>query len=163
MAEESVQVDPLDEKREYMIMGCMAQFEDLAPSIAGKEDQLLKAPDWKADTALRGAFTQNVQSIYSGQVDAGEACRMLAEELAPFVDGPALATVLRASSGEVTNADNLYGEIVDSFVIRAMDDLARGLLALALGRPKDFPATCETYRHLLEREVPKAKALIAGA
>jgi hypothetical protein len=60
----------------------------------------------------------------------------------------------------VGDADNFYGELVDHFAIRAMDDLARALLALTLNRPDDVPATCASYRALLEKNLPKAKKIL---
>lgn len=153
---------PLDEGMSMLVVGTLAQLEEVIADVRKNADVYLKSPTWKPSHGLRGPFTESVQSIYSGAIDAKEACRMLGGELAPFVDGPALATTLASVTKEVTDADNLYGEIVDSFVIRAMNDLGRGVLALALDRPQDFPATCETFRALLEGEVPNVKKLLAG-
>jgi hypothetical protein len=140
--------------------GAIAQLGEVIDDAKDDPNAYLRAPKWKPSYVLRGLFTESVQSIYSGAIDAKEACRMLGEELAPFVDGAALAMVLRACADEVKDADDLYGEIVDHFAIRAVDDLARGLLALALDRPNEVPATCARYRSLLERNLPQARELL---
>lgn len=51
-------------------------------------------------------------------------------------------------------------DLVDPFAIRAVDDLARALLALALGRPEAVPATCAGTAHLLGPWVARAKAAL---
>lgn len=134
---------------EILVEGALAQLEEVLGD--GKPEKLLAEP--KRTKGLRGAFTQTVQSVFGGP-EPDEARRLLREELAPFVDGPALALAL------ATIGDDVHGDLVDQFAIRAIDDLARALLALALDRPDDVPATCAPYRDELAERADSVKALL---
>ncbi len=135
-------------------------FEETLDGVEGDPAKLLAAPKLKASTGMRGLFTESVQSIYAGAIDKKEATRMIEQELAPFVDGPALAIALRNTAPDDNHS--WLGDLVDQFVIRAIDDLALALLALALDRPDDVPATCDSFASTLGRRVDAARALLDG-
>ena len=120
---------------EILVEGALAQIEEVAGTA--KPAKLLAEP--KRKKGLRGNFTETVQSVFGGS-ELGEARRLLSKELAPFVDGPALGLAL----AEV--GDDVPSDLVDQFAIKAIDDLARALVALALDRPGDVPATCIGFR-----------------
>lgn len=144
-----------------LMEGVLAQIDEVSGDIADDPKRMLAPPRYKKATGLRGNFTQTVQSIFSGGIDAKEARRMLGAELAPFVDGPCLAIALEQAARESKTADELQVELCDAFVIRAIDELARGLVAMALGRPKDVPETCRPHSALLTKHAAAAKDLIA--
>jgi len=58
--------------------------------------------------------------------------------------------------------DGFFGALLDEFAIRAMDDMARAMLALALDRPGDVPATCAKLVPMLASRVDAVKELLAG-
>jgi hypothetical protein len=107
----------------------------------------------KPKNGLRGRFTETVQSIFGGNEPA-ELRRLLREELAPFVDGPALSLALTQVK------DDVYGDLVDQFAIRAIDHLARALVALALDRPTDVPATCMPLEKALKSYVEQTREIL---
>ena len=81
----------------------------------------------------------DVQSIYDGAIDAKEAQRMLRGELAPFAR---------------------RDRDVDKVARRAIDELCRGMVALALGREKDVPASCKALGKPLARYAAVVKAML---
>ena len=92
---------------------------------------------------------------------------MMDEELATFVDGRALAMALRyvmrgGPKKVFADPDGFFGALLDEFAIRAMDDMARAMLALALDRPGDVPATCAKLVPMLASRVDAVKELLAG-
>jgi hypothetical protein len=97
----------------------------------------------KPKNGLRGRFTETVQSIFGGNEPA-ELRRLLREELAPFVDGPALSLALTQVK------DDVYGDLVDQFAI----------LALALDRPTDVPATCMPLEKALKSYVEQTREIL---
>ncbi|MFO0595415.1 MAG: hypothetical protein U0228_08930 [Myxococcaceae bacterium] len=111
----------------------------------------------KRQYGLRGEFTESVQSVIDGVlggVERKELLRMLGAELAPFVDGPSLSRVLAHEKEGGLEA------IADQFALRAVDDLCRALLALAVDQPERVPATCAGFVDGLGKFVPKAKQLL---
>jgi hypothetical protein len=143
-----------------ILEGALAQIEESVDDLQAKPGPFLRAPTHTK--SLRGAFTETVQGIFGGAVDASEARRLLREDLAPFVDGRALAVALLAAQGKqkTLQADDFLGELVDQFAIRAVDDVARALVALALGRAADVPATCASLATALAPHVAKVKKLL---
>lgn len=148
------------EMLELLIEGALAQIDEVASEVLTDPDDMLAAPKHQPSYGLRGKYTESVQSIFAGGVDAKESCRLLAEDLAPWVDGPSLAMVLRYLAVQKTKPADLYPEIADAFAIRAIDDLSRTLVALALDRESDVPATCEALVPLLEEYVPSVEGLL---
>ena len=151
------------EMLDILIEGAMAQIEEVASEVVSDPDEMLSAPKHQPSYGLRGRYTESVQSILAGGIDAQEARRLLASDLAPFVDGPSLAMVLRYLAVQKTKPDDLSPEIADAFAVRAVDDLARALVALALDRRGDVPATCEALVPVLEEHVPSVEGLLEGA
>ncbi len=148
---------------EVFVMTIDAAVSMLEESLPHPEPaKLLEPPKWTPANALRGHFTKSAQSIYAGAIDAKEATRMLEEELAPFVDGPALAMSLRHMevTGDLSDIDGFFSDLLDQFAIRAIDDLARAILALALDRPNDIPATCTAFVPVLQERVEAVRALL---
>ncbi len=133
-----------------LINAAISVIEEASPD-RDEAVSLLREP--KRQYGLRGELTESVQTVLGG-MDTKELVKTLGAELAPFVDGPSLAVALRY----VKNGD--VGDIVQEFAVRAVDDLARALLALALGRPEAMPPTCVGYKDVLARSVGKAKALL---
>jgi hypothetical protein len=88
--------------------------------------------------------------------------RLLATELSPFVDGAGLAIVLRGLSKD-TLREAWAPKLVDAFATRAVDDLARTLVALACGKKKMVPARCEELVGLLEADVERAREVMGEA
>jgi len=146
-----------------LVNGSVSLLEEILPDPAPVK--LLKQPRFTPSYGLRGTITESVQTFLGGDLDLATSCQYLADELAPFVDGEALGFALRsATKGKkvLPPMEEFLGEFVDQFAIRALDDMARGILALALGRPDDVPATCQRFRPLLESKVDKVKNLLNG-
>jgi hypothetical protein len=137
---------------ELLVEGALAQIQEV---VDGGDDPSKMLGEPKRKKGLRGRFTETVQSIFAGNEPA-ELRRLLRDDLAPFVDGPALALAL----AEV--GDDIHGDLVDRFAIRAIDDLARALVALALARPDDVPATCRPFGRALDGYVDQARAALEG-
>jgi hypothetical protein len=111
---------------------CLAQIADVLDELRAKPDRFL---------ARAGGFVKDVQSIYEGAVDAKEARRLLRGELAPFAG---------------------RDRDLDKVAKRAVDELCRGMVALALGRDADVPASCATLRAPLARYAVVVKAMLAA-
>jgi hypothetical protein len=140
-----------------LIDGAVAQIEEVASEVQLDPELMLLPPTYAERMGLRGRFTESVQSIFEGGIDLSEATRLLEEELSPFVDGAGLTRVLRELGA--TSSIPLP-KLVDAFAIRAIDDLARTLTALALGRKKAIPSTCAELVPLLADDVGRARALL---
>lgn len=100
---------------------CLTQIEAELDGLRAKPDRYLKR---------RGAFVADVQSIYEGALDAKQWRQLLEGDLAPFAGG---------------------GRKRDEVVKHAVDELCRGIVALALGRARDVPASCATLKRPLEK------------
>jgi hypothetical protein len=137
---------------DLLIEGAISLIEETAGTVPVAK--LLAEP--KRKNGLRGLFTESVQTFFDAS-DPKEARRLLRDELAPFVDGPALALAL----AEV--GDDLHTDLVDQFACKALDDLARALVALASDRPDAVPATCAPFRDALAQHVDQVKALLEDA
>jgi hypothetical protein len=138
---------------ELIVECALAQIEEEIGGLQDDPAPYLKAPKWKG--SLRGAFTESVQGVFAGALEPKEARRMLAKELAPFVDGPSMKIAKAAAKGD-------FEELVDQFAIRAIDELARGLVALALQRPDFVPACCAPYANAMEGYVEQVQELLDG-
>ena len=138
---------------ELIVECALAQIEEELDGIQDDPAPYLKKPKWKG--SLRGAFTQSVQGVFAGALDAKEGKRLLAEDLAPFVDGPSMKIAKAAAKGD-------FEELVDQFAIRAIDELSRGMVALALERPDDVPACCAPYANAMENYVEQVQELLEG-
>ncbi|MCE9576660.1 MAG: hypothetical protein K8W52_26170 [Deltaproteobacteria bacterium] len=137
-----------------LVDGAIALIDE---NLDDKPAALLKPPTWKASYGLRGRFTDSVQNIFVGAIDEKEARRMLSTDFAPFVDGPGLAMALQHLGAK----DDLTVHLADQFALRAADDLARALLALALLKPEAVPATCAAFIPALAPHVAKVRDLLA--
>lgn len=111
---------------------CLDSIEDVIDELRAKPDKFL---------SRRGAFVTDVQSIYEGAVDAKQAQKMLQGELAPFAG---------------------RDRDLDKVAKRAIDELCRGMVALALGREADVPASCESLRKPLARYAAVVKTMLAS-
>lgn len=100
--------------------------------LRAKPDRFLRKP---------GAFVTDVQSIYEGAVDAKEAQRLLRGELAPFAG---------------------RDKDLDKVAKRALDELCRAIVALALDREADVPKSCAGLRKPLARYAAVAKAQLSS-
>lgn len=96
-------------------------------------DELRDNP--KRFLARKNAFTQSVQSIFEG---SGDEARLLAHELAPWKTA----------------------KVVDAAAKRAIEDICRGIVALAQDRARDVPEPCASYRALLDAYVPWMRDLL---
>lgn len=144
-----------------LLDGVISQLDEV---LGGddKPERLLEPPTWKPAYGLRGDFTESVQTIFSG-LDAAECRRLLAADFAPFVDGPALAMALQhLSPGKASRAFDvdMLNELLDQFAIRAVDDMARALLAMALERDAEVPQSCRGLEALLRPRVKEVVELL---
>lgn len=142
-----------------LVAAALAQIEEVAGDVQDDAEVMLLPPVYADGAGLRGRFTETVQSIFEGGIDADEGLRLLSVELSPFVDGAGLAIALRGIPKD-TALDALLPKLVDAFATRAVDDLARTLVALASGKKKMIPARCEELLPLLEADVERARELI---
>jgi len=143
-----------------LVDAALAQIEEVATDVQEDADVMLLPPVYESGMGLRGRFTQTVQSIFEGGIDETEAKRLIAEELSPFVDGHALTVAMATSAKDLTVGAAALAW-VDVFAVRAVDDLARTLVALALGKKKLIPSRCEDQAPLLTSDdVDRARELI---
>ncbi len=105
----------------------------VAAQLEEVADELRENP--KKFLARRNAFTETVQSIFEG---SGDEARLLRDELAPW-----------KTAGDV-----------DSAAKRAIEDVCRGIVALAQDRERGVPKACASYRALLDAYVPWMRALL---
>lgn len=136
---------------------CLAQIDEIADQVAKRPAKFFAKPE---PGKTRGFFTTNVQSIFAGAVDAEEARRLLAEDLAPFAPPKEVARAVRRAEKSASDLDDVLGEVVDQFAIRAIEQLSRGMVAVALARPKDVPRSCAPFGALLDDYAQAVRALL---
>ena len=146
---------------DLLIDGAVCQIEEVAAEVQADAERMLLPPAYADGMGLRGRFTETVQSIFEGGIELAEGTRLLEEELSPFVDGAGLVRILREQgAGKSVALAELVPKLVDAFAIRAIDDLARTLTALALGKKKAVPSSCAGLVVLLADDVERARALV---
>lgn len=143
-----------------LVDGAVAQIEEVAGEVQEDAEVMLLPPVYAEGMGLRGHFTETVQNIIDGGGDVANGLRLLGEELSPFVDGSGLTIVLNGLPKGALSPEALVPALVDAFSIRAVDDLARTLVALAVGKKKMIPARCEELLPLLEGDVERVRAIL---
>jgi hypothetical protein len=137
---------------------CLAQIDLVIEELRKNPKAFL---DRKAATrpGTRGPFTETLQTVLAGTIDAAEVTRLFDKVLFPWVTDATRAAMTKATG----DLDAYFGELVDEVAIRAIDDLCAGMVGYAIDRLDRIPDACSWQHDPLQHYAKHVKSLLRPA